>query len=630
MEELMKSKLYFALSALVILGMLLSGCKSATKEPTTAPAATTAPEATQAPEPTAVPEATTPPETKPGEIQDVPRERTYVVTLWSDTGGAIPGFDNWNPLMNAGGALRGNGGNAGLSEGLFYRNLNNGDETPWLGESYTHNDDFTQWTLFLRKGVEWSDGVAFSCTDVKYTLDLIMANAPDMQQSSYFVEWIKDVSCSDDYTVVINLNKPGSRFMYPLVIGWEYHFAVVPEHIWKTVDDPKTFTFFDLDKGWPVFTGPYKLVSTTGTQVILDRRDDWWAVKTGFHAAPAPERIIVIPFGSDTAMAEKYITNQIDYGGPLLIGTYQAAVKKNDKLIPWFKEGLVRGAPDGCLYDLVLNTELPLFQDKNVRLALNYATDRQQLVDLAYLGSTHPVVMPFSDYISNWWNEGELKTVIDSYDRGTPSATKVEEYMTAAGYAMNGSGMWEKDGQTAKFTIVTPDWLAPIGPVLTEQYTQAGFDVTEAPDRTNSYSNNLVAGNYDANVFVFCGSNFDPWDTLSFYGTEYYAPIGENTSNGMAISGGGRYNNPEIDQYLNAMKAMIPDRTDPEYMKNVIAASKIVLEDMPAIVLAAELHVIPGNYTYWTGFPNADDPYVAPFPCWRDIFLMTLKLQPVK
>ncbi len=68
---------------------------------------------------------------------------------------------------------------------------------------------------------------------------------------------------------------------------------------------------------------------------------------------------------------------------------------------------------------------------------------------------------------------------------------------------------------------------------------------------------------------------------------------------------------------------------DPKYVEQVINATKIYLEDMPTIVLAEELHVIPANYTYWKGFPNSEDPYVAPFPCWRDIFLMTLKLQPV-
>lgn len=605
----MQSKFYYALSVLVALSILLAAC-----QPAVAPT-----------EPAAAPAAGDAAAAAPADVKDVAREKTYVVTLWSDTGGTMPGFDNWNPLMNAGGALRGNGGNAGLSEGLFYRNLNNGEETPWLAESYGHNDDFTQWTIKLRQGVEWSDGVAFTCTDVKFTLDLIKANVPDMQQSSYLDQWVDTVNCVDELNVEINLKKAYSRFMYPLVIGHEYHFAVVPEHIWKEVGDAKTFTNFDLASGGPVFTGPYRVVSATGTQVILDRRDDWWAAKSGFHELPAPERIIVIPFGSDEAMAQKYITNQIDYGGPLLIGTYLAAVQQNDKLIPWFKEGNVRGAPDGCLYQLGLNNDLPLFQDKNVRLALNYATDRQQLVELAYLNSTHATVVPFSSYISNWV-DGDLKAAIDEYDRGTPSADKVAEYMTAAGYAKNANGLWEKDGATAKFTIRTPNWLAPIGPVLTEQYTQAGFDVTENPDRTNAFGTELAAGTFDALIFVFCGSLNDPFDTLYNFHSKLYVPVGENS---LTFSSW-RYNNPEIDPSIDAMEAMIPDRNNPAYVEQVIAATKIYLEDMPTIILAEELHVIPGNQTYWTGYPNEDDPYVAPFPCWRDIFLMTLKLKPVQ
>ena len=622
----MKQKLLTKRSASLIftLAMIATACVPA--QPAAQPAAKVA-EATKAPTAAAAVEATPTHVPQPASIpdlKDVAREKTFVMTLWSDTGGTMPAFDNWNPLINAGNALRGNGGNAGMSEGLFYRNLNNGTETPWLAESYDHNADFTQWTMKLRKGVEWSDGQPFTCTDVKFTIDTLIANAPDLQQSSYFKEWTKSVTCKDDLNVVIDLNKPFARYIYPLIVGWEYHFAVVPEHVWKG-QDPKTFTNFDLGKGWPLFTGPYRLVSVSGTQVIMDRLEKWWATKTGFQKQlPAPERIVMIPFGNDTAMAEKYITNQIDYGGPLLIGTYLSAVQKNPKLIPWFKDGKVRGAPDGCLYDLILNNTNPLFADKNVRLALNYATDRQKLVDLAYLGSTHPVVAPFSSYISNWV-DGDLKKTIDSFDRVTPSNDKVDKYMTDAGYTKDGSGMWAKDGKTAKFTIITPDWLAPIGPVLTEQYTQNGFDVTEAPDRTNSFGNALTAGSFDAMVFVFCGSTFDPFDTLQGFHSKNFAASGEKVTNGMF---GWRYKNPDMDKAISVMESMIPKRDDPKYVEQVVAATKIYLEDMPTIVLAEELHVIPGNYTYWKGYPNSDDPYVAPFPPWRDIFLMTLKLRP--
>ena len=69
---------------------------------------------------------------------------------------------------------------------------------------------------------------------------------------------------------------------------------IVPEHIFKG-QDPQTFTNFDLAKGWPVVTGPYKLVYSDPQQKIWDRRDDWWGAKTGFHPLPAPERMIFLP-----------------------------------------------------------------------------------------------------------------------------------------------------------------------------------------------------------------------------------------------------------------------------------------------------------------------------------------------
>jgi len=175
-----KNLLLKIFSAIFVLSLLLAACGSPATE---APAV----EEPVAEEPVAEePVAEEPVVEEP--MGEPTRAETFVLTLWSDTGGSIPGFDNWSPVMNAAGALRGNGGNIGMSEGLFYRNLNNGEETPWLGESYGHNEDFTQWTIKLREGVEWSDGEAFNCTDVKFTLDMLMANAPDMQQSSYFKE----------------------------------------------------------------------------------------------------------------------------------------------------------------------------------------------------------------------------------------------------------------------------------------------------------------------------------------------------------------------------------------------------------------------------------------------------------
>ena len=86
----------------------------------------------------------------------------------------------------------------------------------------------------------------------------------------------------------------------------------VPEHIWSKVDDKADFTFFDLDKGWPLTTSAWKVVATSPAEIICDRRDDWWGAKTGFRPMPAPERIITVPSISRDHVAEMAVANAID------------------------------------------------------------------------------------------------------------------------------------------------------------------------------------------------------------------------------------------------------------------------------------------------------------------------------
>jgi len=76
------------------------------------------------------------------------------------------------------------------------------------------------------------------------------------------------------------------------------------------------------------------------------------------------------------------------------------------------------------------------------------------------------------------------------------------------------------------------------------------------------------------------------------------------------------------------MGSLTPSTKDIKYMQTVESAVKILKEDMPEVILAEELHVIPANTTYWKGWPDSTDPYVAPFVCWDDIYLTLFKLTP--
>ena len=564
-------------------------------------------------------EVTVTPEPMTGAMQSIPRDRTLVLGAWEHAA-QLNGTDNFNPIINTA-SVRTNYAKW-VFEALMYNNMNTGEEYPWLAESYELDDDYMGMTIYLRKGVTWSDGEDFTCTDVKFTIEA-HRDTETAARRGEFSRWFESVECLDDFTVRIDYTGTNPRIHQRLMIGWENHFVIVPEHIFRD-KDVATFTNLDLGKGWPIGTGPYKLILVSPQQVIYDRRDTWWGAETGFMDMPEPLRIVGTNAASDEAYAQMYMTDRLDYGGfALMLGSFEAARDRNPTVRSWFDEGPAYGAPDGCVYQLQLNNNR---FDTNVRLALNYALDRQEIVDLAYQGSTYVKVAPISDYVTGAWGS-IVNPVIDSFNRDNPSQAKVEEYMTAAGYAMNADGFWEKDGEVLEFTVTVPVPWAVMGPVIAEQFTRAGIKADEQLDTAGQWPNMVVNGDYDGVAYVHCGSNFDPFDSLSFFHSECYAPEGADVPTGCGGMKGHRFvGDPEMDLAIEMMEGAVGDPNNPEFVKWVETALEVYMREMPTLVIAEELHIIAMNDSYWTGWPTADDPYVAPYPCWSDFTLVPYRI----
>src|SRR5207237_5638830 len=94
----------------------------------------------------------------------------------------------------------------------FILNYETGQIQGWTGESMTPNGTQDVWTLKLRPGVTWSDGVAFTADDVVFSIQMLIDHAPDLVDSASMKEWVKNVSKVDDGTVTFTLNKPNPRF----------------------------------------------------------------------------------------------------------------------------------------------------------------------------------------------------------------------------------------------------------------------------------------------------------------------------------------------------------------------------------------------------------------------------------
>lgn len=555
--------------------------------------------------------------------RSIPRAQTLILARTPTT--TIADFNQMNPYGLGGlGRIR-DTLNKTIYEFLFYYNHNSGETIPWLATGYTYNPDYTEITINLRPGVTWSDGQPFTSEDVKFTLELIK-KTDTLVFSKDMKDWVKQVDAIDAQTVKITLNKPNPRWaFFYLVENSEINIAFLPKHIWES-QDPSGFSNFDLDKGLPVGTGPFRLVKASAQQLVFDRREDWWASKTGFQPAPKVERLIRIPGGDQSALTRLFAQGEIDFGGALLKGDFDAARQRNPYLVSWNKTGPTWGTADACTYILGLNTKVSPFDNKDVRWAINYALDRKKVITFSVEDSTIPMVLPLSSFGGVEKYAAKVQDLVDASGVATPNAAKVVELMTNAGYKKDAEGFWvDSAGKRVIMTISTTGGRRPLGPPVAQQLRAAGFDAIHKHDETAQIVNGIRDGSETTWIEPHCGAAQEPFPTFSHFMSRFSAPVGKVTGYRWANS---RYENPEYDAILEQMESMSPSADDPKYVELFRQATAIWLRDLPEVVISEERHVWTYSTRCWTGWPSAESPYIAPYDVWGAFLLAIVRLEP--
>ena len=114
-------------------------------------------------------------------------------------------------------------------EGLAYYEIYSNKERPWLAESMTYNQDFTQLTIKMNKNAKWSDGTPLTAKDVAFTFNGQMTN-PKLPYNAQFKNFVKEVKVVDDYTVVVDFKMPAPRFKFEvLTLKFDTGIPIVPE-----------------------------------------------------------------------------------------------------------------------------------------------------------------------------------------------------------------------------------------------------------------------------------------------------------------------------------------------------------------------------------------------------------------
>ncbi|MDP9469688.1 MAG: ABC transporter substrate-binding protein [Chloroflexota bacterium] len=553
---------------------------------------------------------TTPP--PPAQVAQVPRNQTLIVSV-SDTINQMDDVELQNPFLQ--GARR-TGWHFSFEPFYFYDSVWNekvsappglkGErgEIPYQAESYQYNADYTELTIKLRPNVTWSDGTPFTTKDVVFTINMLKDNAPKLNFSGAMKLWVKDVVAVDPLTVKLTLTEPNPQFMFSYFQWYQDQgFPIVPEHIFAG-QDPLSFTNYDLAKGWPITTGPWKLVYSSPEQKIWDRRDDWWGAKTGFRKLPAMKRVLVLPHYEDPKLTQMLSAGEVDCTHNIFAADTEVALARNKKLEVFVSSKKPPyGAIDGWTNALSFNCSKPPYDDREIRWAINYAMNRKQIIEVGFKGAGEYTVLPFPAYptYKQYFDAVQdllQKNPIDVYD---PS--KTAEIMQRKGWRKDAEGFWAKDGQ--RFTMVIsnpPGFFHNFVPVIVAQFRQAGFDASFK--HPTNHGTLVATGEADIFLGGHQGGVRDPYLTLNQYHGRYAVPNGE------AAQFPYRWKNEQFDRIVSEL-----GRTalgTPRYMDLYHQAMAVWIPELPDLPTVQWYQICPVNTQHWKGWPNDQNPYTTP------------------
>ncbi|MFH0771361.1 MAG: peptide-binding protein [Candidatus Omnitrophota bacterium] len=293
-----------------------------------------------------------------------------------------------------------------------------------LAQSWDIEEDGLVIIFHLRKDVKWHDGKPFTARDVEFTYKKLIDPNVKTPYSGDF-ERVRSFEVIDDYTIKVTYKEPFS----PGLSSWG--MWIIPRHLLENEDLGET-RFARA----PIGTGPYKFREwKTGEKIILTANPDY------FEGRPYISRYIYRIIPDQSTIFLELQTQGVD---EVALTPLQYA-RQTDT--PFFKKRYrkYRYPSFGYTY-LGFNLKDPKFADKRVRLAIDYAIDKEEIIKGVLFGLGRVSTGPFPP--ESWACNKEIKPIACN-----PEAAG--ELLKEAGWEdKNGDGWLEKDGKKFKFSLL--------------------------------------------------------------------------------------------------------------------------------------------------------------------------------
>ncbi len=261
------------------------------------------------------------------------------------------------------------------------------DFVPGLAESWEYSDDGLVWTFKIREGVTFHDGTPCTAEDVAWSLNWTIEN--EIETFSFYLVNFVEIVALDDTTLQITLSEPVGNMEYLLMYVW-----ILPRSVWEGMGYEDIMEFEDLAAG--IGTGPFRLVEwVEGEYLILEANEEYWG------GAPAIDQMVWQEYATEDAMVQALQAGEVDVVDSVPSTAIQTLEGAADIELAVMESTTID--------ELIINshengTQPASLWDPAVRLAIAHAIDKQQVVNVAYLGYADPasVVVPTS--LGDWHN----------------------------------------------------------------------------------------------------------------------------------------------------------------------------------------------------------------------------------
>jgi peptide/nickel transport system substrate-binding protein len=366
-----------------------------------------------------------------------------------------------------------------IGASLVARHPETGEYVPYLAESWTKAPDGLTYEFKLRKDVKFHDGTPLTAQDYAYTFMRAIDPATKSPTAGQTLVGLKSAEAVDDYTLRLNMAMPNSVLMDSL--SNTCYLQPLPKAAVEKMGD-------DFGRN-PVGAGPFKFKEwATGEKIVLERNPDFnWGPAFTHGGAPYIETV-------EFRIIPEYATRvaALESGDVDLADVETKDVKRIEDL---GKYRVYKSISPGSGIHVEMNSTRPPFDDLRVRQALNYAVDRNAIVQAVSNGLGVPLYGPLTPSTLGYWPGAEY--VGYQYD-----PAKAKALLTEAGYKPNASGIMEKDGKPLAFTLLTYGTQGKTGEILQQQFKDIGVQVTLQNVEYGVLFQTLAGGDFDLAIDV--------------------------------------------------------------------------------------------------------------------------------